>query len=128
MLSVSPIYGGLLALLTLWLAMRVSLVRREKKVSVGDAGDPVLLKAIRVHANSIEYIPVGILLLVLLEAQGTLPWQIHLLGGAFLLGRLMHAYGLGVTPQVIFARAGGTFLSHVTIALMAIANIALAIL
>jgi uncharacterized membrane protein YecN with MAPEG domain len=125
MAPISPFYGGLLALLTVYLSFRVSVARRTAKVSIGDAGDKDLVKAIRVHSNSVEYIPLGIVLLVLLELQETLPWQMHLAGGALVLGRVLHAYGLGSNPQVVPARLMGMYLTHGAIALMAIGNIAL---
>ena len=128
MSPISPFYGGLLAILTVYLSFRVTFARRKAKVSIGDADDKYLIKAIRVHANSIEYIPLGIVLLVLLELQETLPWQMHLAGGALLFGRMLHAYGLGSTPQVVRARVWGMYLTHATVTSMAVWNIVLAFL
>ncbi len=120
---VSPVYGGLLALLTIFLSVRVSLARREHKVSVGDGGNPALIKAIRVHANAVEYIPLGIVLLILLELQSGDRWLVHLAGGALLLGRVLHAYGLGRTPQMVPARVYGAYLTLFAITGAALANI-----
>ncbi len=120
---ISPLYVGLLALLSVGLGLRVSRVRMKCKVSVGDAGNPEMIKAIRVHANSIEYIPLGVVLLVLMELQGAHTWQIHLAGAGFLLARLMHAYGFGRTPQLTAARFWGMILNYGIIALMAVLNI-----
>ncbi|MEE9389031.1 MAG: MAPEG family protein [Paracoccaceae bacterium] len=120
---VSPIYGGLLALLTIYLSVRVSLARREHKISVGDGDNPALIKAIRTHANSIEYIPLGIILLILLELQNGEPWLVHLSGLALLFGRVLHAYGLGRQPQFIPGRVYGAYLTLFAITGAALANI-----
>ena len=44
--------------------------------------------------NATEYIPITMLLLVMAEVNGTPLWIIHLLGITFVIGRLMHAYGI----------------------------------
>lgn len=123
MITISPIYAGLLALLTIYLSVRVSLVRRAEKISVGVGESAILFKATRVHANSIEYIPIGILLFVLLELQGAPSFLVHLSGAALLIGRVLHAYGLGSQPQVVSARVYGAYTTLITIVASAIANI-----
>ncbi len=124
---VSPVYGGLLALLTIFLSVRVSLLRHRMKITVGDGDDRTLFKAIRVHANSIEYIPLGIVLLILLELQNADRWLVHLAGVTLLLGRVLHAYGLGRQPQFIPGRILGAYLTLSMITGAAIANIYYAI-
>ena len=128
MLAISPIYAGLLALLIIWLSVRVSIVRRQKKVSTGDGGEKALFKAIRVHSNSIENIPVAIILLVLLELQGAPGWAVHFAGAPFLVARLLHDYGLGRERQFVAGRVYGAYLTIFTITGMGGANIAYAVL
>ena len=70
MITISPIYAGLIALLFLVLSYRVTLGRRTHKVSVGDGGHKALVKRIRVQANCAEYAPIGIILLAMAELQG----------------------------------------------------------
>ncbi len=120
---VSPIYGGLLALLTIFLSVRVSLARRKLKISVGDGDNPEMVKAIRTHANSIEYIPLGIVLLILLELQSGDRWLVHAAGLTLLIGRVMHAYGLGRQPQFVPGRVYGAYLTLFAITGAALANI-----
>ena len=102
------------------------MVHRKHGVSLGEGEQRELIKAIRVHANSIEYIPIGIVLLALLELQGAPGWLLHLGGLMLLGGRLLHAYGLGSTPQIVPARLNGMYLTLGMIALMALTNIAYA--
>lgn len=90
----SSVYAAFLALLIVWLSLRVIKVRRAKKVGLGDGGDPDLQAAIRAQGNAAEYIPVSLILLVLLELNGANAALIHSAGIALLTGRLLHARGL----------------------------------
>ena len=51
---VTPFYAGLLALVFFVLSMRVVAVRG--RVSLGDGGDPVVLRRMRGQANFAEYV------------------------------------------------------------------------
>ena len=93
-IQISSIYIALLALLMLALAVLVVKKRIRFKVIFGDEGQESLLLAIRAHANAVEYIPIGLLLLICLENTWHLPWLTHLMGSALLLGRVLHAIGL----------------------------------
>jgi len=93
-IQISSIYIALLALLMLALAVLVVKKRIHFKVIFGDEGQEPLLLAIRAHANAVEYIPIGLLLLICLENTWHLPWLTHLMGSALLLGRVLHAIGL----------------------------------
>ena len=68
--------------------------RWRTKVALGDGDDLPLQRAIRAHANFVEYTPLFLLLTVLAEYQGLAFYAVHILGGAFLVGRILHAYSL----------------------------------
>lgn len=123
MLTISPVYAGLIALLFLYLSFRVVGGRREHKISIGDGDNKDMVKRMRVQANCAEYAPIGLILLGMAEMQGTLPYIIHALGLALLAGRLMHAYGLGSNPQVVPIRIWGMYLTIGMIAISAVINI-----
>ncbi len=123
MLTVSPLYAGLLALLFIGLSFRVVAARRQQKVSVGDGGDKLVLKRMRAQANCAEYAPLGLLLLAMAELQGMPGWLVHVFGTMLLAGRLLHAYGFGATPQVVKARVWGMYLTVAMLVGMALANI-----
>lgn len=91
---ISSLYGGLLAGLMVWLSVRVIALRRANKVRLGDGGEPELQIAIRAHGNATETIPIGIILLILLEFSGAYPALIHAGGTALLAGRVLHARGM----------------------------------
>ena len=69
-LTATPLYAGLLALLFVALSARVIVQRRRAHVSVGDGNDQSLRQKMRVHANFAEYTPIGLVLLGLTELQG----------------------------------------------------------
>ncbi|WP_299848372.1 MAPEG family protein [uncultured Roseovarius sp.] len=122
-LTITPLYGGLIGLLLVFLSVRVIFRRRSAKVSVGDGADKDLQKRVRVQANCAEYAPIGLILLAMAELQGAPGWVAHFLGLMLLTGRVVHAYGLGVTPQVIPMRKLGMALTFLMLILTALANI-----
>ncbi|NOD61902.1 MULTISPECIES: MAPEG family protein [unclassified Ruegeria] len=127
MLSITPIYAALIAVLYVTLSVKVILQRRSDKISVGDGGSKMMIKAIRTHSNCAEYAPIGLLLIAMVELQGAGGWLVHLLGLTLLAGRLLHAYGFGRTPQIIILRQIGMGLTFTSILIAAIANLVLAL-
>jgi uncharacterized membrane protein YecN with MAPEG domain len=90
----AALHALLLAGLSLWIVQR----RHAAQVGLGDGGDKVLSRRIRVQANFVEYVPLALLLLALLELSGLQAYAVWLLGGVLLLARLLHAFGLGRRP------------------------------
>ena len=128
MLSVTPLYAGLLTVLLMVLSFRVVKARRAARVSLGVGGDPALERAVRAHGNFVEYVPLGLLLILLAELNGAGPWLLHLLGLMLLVGRLLHAWGLGRTGGVSFGRYWGTLLTWLMILLSGLLNLVLLVL
>ena len=118
--SVTPFYAALLALLFFALSVRTLRVRRGLQIAVGDAGNVQMLRAMRVHSNFAEYVPISLLLIYMFEATGGWSLMVHLLGLSLLVGRLLHAYGVSRTPEDYRFRIAGmslTFLALVAPAL-----------
>jgi uncharacterized protein len=76
----TALYALPLALLGLVLWFRVSMMRADLKVSIGDAGDPVLHERIRQHGNFIEWVPWVLLLMALAEGNGAGALWLHAAG------------------------------------------------
>ncbi len=122
MLPITGIYTALLALLMLWLAMQVVGLRRKYQVGIGHGGQEELARAIRVHANFIEYVPMSLLLLGMAELNHALPViGLYAAGGLLLLGRLMHASGLQRDAGKTIGRFYGTLLTWMVIILLSAA-------
>ncbi|MGZ8311130.1 MAG: MAPEG family protein [Allosphingosinicella sp.] len=93
-LPITLTIAGAAALLLIWLAARVSRLRRAFKVSVGDGGNEALLRRIRAHANYCENMPIFLILLGLIELAGGDRRILWGAGIAFVLARILHAFGM----------------------------------
>lgn len=88
------LYAALLALLFVALSIRTLRMRRRLRIAVGDKGDEAMLRAMRVHANFAEYVPLSLLLFYFAEQSGARPVMVHAFGLCLLTGRLLHAWGV----------------------------------
>lgn len=118
-LPVTSLYTAIAALLLVGLAVRTAMMRRRLRVGVGDGDQPELARAIRVHSNAAEHIPIGMLLLALLELQGAYPIGLHGLALVFLVGRVLHARGLSRSPGPTMQRVWGISLNWLALIGMA---------
>ena len=91
---ITALYASLSALLIVGLSVSVIKLRRKNRIIVGDGGNEELQLAIRTHANAVEYIPIALLLLLMLELNGAPNILIHLLGATLLIGRIIHSIGV----------------------------------
>jgi uncharacterized membrane protein YecN with MAPEG domain len=118
---VAGFYVALGALLILVLAARVMWLRNTRRVGLGSGGDADLGRAIRVHANAVEYLPIALLLLVLLALEQTPSGLLHLFGALLIVGRILHAIGLSSASGRSFGRMAGIGLTVlVTLAMAAL--------
>lgn len=74
--------------------MRVGSRRGKLGVSIGDAGDPALTLNNRRHLNWVEHVPIAIILIGIIEANGAPKLMIHVLGGLLVIARIIHPIGL----------------------------------
>ncbi|HKC50750.1 MAG TPA: MAPEG family protein [Myxococcota bacterium] len=108
---ITALWTGLLGILMLVLAMRVVRTRISEKVVFGDGGNAIMLQHIRVHANFTEYVPMGLVLLLVLELNGTGATSLNVLGGSLFAARLLHAFGLSTSTGTTPGRFAGTVLT-----------------
>jgi len=110
--------AGLLGLLAVVLTVNVSRVRGQKKINLGDGGDPEMLAAIRAHANFVEFVPLC-LLLIYMASDFYGFWTTAVLSIVLLVARALHAGGmLGVVPQGRFLGTTGTTLVLAVVAVL----------
>jgi uncharacterized protein len=114
-MKILPLYAGLLAILFFILSARTGNLRRTLKIAVGDAGNIKLLRAMRVHANFAEYVPICLVLVLMVEGQGASAWVVHTLGASLLVGRIVHAYGVSQVRENLLFRVVGMVLTINTI-------------
>lgn len=121
--TVTPIYLGLIMLLTLPLVYRVVKIRQQ-----GDALDPDELNhRMRVHANLIEYAPLVLLMLASLELMGLEDLYLHILGALFVAARVGHAIGYGSTTGFSYGRFVGTLVTWIIMAVGGVLLIVMAV-
>jgi uncharacterized membrane protein YecN with MAPEG domain len=116
--NIAP-YAAVLALFYVYLSARTIGFRRKAKVSVGDGGDDRLLRAIRVHANFAEYVPITLILIAFIEAQAGPASLVHGLGALLIAARWAHAYGLSTKQAPGKYRVGGMAGTFTTILISA---------
>ncbi len=121
---VTALYAGLLALLLLALAGRVSLLRSKLNVGLGHGNDPALSRAIRVHGNAVEWILPMLALFLVAEIDGASRPFLHVCGVVFLISRFGHAVALARTSKSSTGRFWGTGGSWVVIVLLAFWDLA----
>lgn len=117
---VSPFYAALLALLFVLLSVRTVRLRRQLRIGIGDGGNPQMLRAMRVHGNFAEHVPLSLLLIFMLELQGVHFAIIHLLGICLLLGRLAHAGGVSKDSEDYRYRVFGMLMTFAVLVLSAV--------
>jgi uncharacterized membrane protein YecN with MAPEG domain len=93
-LPITLTIAGAASILLIWLAARVSRLRRRFKISLGDGGNEAMLRRIRAHANYAENMPIVLILLGLLELAGGDKRILWAAGIAFILARILHAFGM----------------------------------
>src|SRR5690348_6455500 len=95
-LEMAAIYAGVNILILLVLSVLVVSGRRRHKIRLGDAGNEDFARAVRAHGNAAEYIPAGLvgLLMIALMDPATPLWLLHASGLSLTAGRILHAIGL----------------------------------
>lgn len=114
-MSILPLYAALLTLLFVALSIRTLRLRRRLKIGLGDAGNDRMLRAMRVHSNFAEYVPLALLLVCLVEGQGAHPLLVHGLGLCLLIGRLSHAFGVSQADENYRYRVAGMAMTFTTL-------------
>jgi uncharacterized membrane protein YecN with MAPEG domain len=114
-MRILPLYASLLALLFVALSIRTLRLRRSLRIAIGDSGNTAMLRAMRVHSNFAEYVPLSLVLIFIAESQAAHPYFIHALGLALLIGRVSHAYGVSQSKENYAFRVFGMAMTLTTI-------------
>ena len=123
---ISATYAALCGLLLLALAALVVRARWKYRTGLGVGTEPGMERAVRVHANFVEYVPLALLLLLLAELNGLQAPLLHACGITLLASRSLHAHGLGATSGRSFGRfwgTAGTWLVILTLSLALLAAV-----
>jgi uncharacterized membrane protein YecN with MAPEG domain len=122
-LPITALYTGLLSILFIVLSVVVVSLRVKHRVTIGTGNVPALERAIRIHANFAEYVPLALLLLMLCEINQGAPHMLHSYGVALVFARLSHILGLSMTSRPNPGRFIGATLTWLIILGLATINI-----
>jgi uncharacterized protein len=117
---VTSLYAALLAIVCIVLSAPVGLMRGKKQIALGDSGDPEMIVTIRRHANFIEYVPLALILMALVELNGGSKTWVHALGAVLVVARIVHPFGLDTKNLNKWQRIAGTAVTLLVIAAAAI--------
>ena len=123
-MSIVPFYAALLAVLYIFLSVRVIRMRVRDRIALGDGNNQRVQRAIRVHGNFSEYVPLALLLLAFVELQQFSPILVHALCLTLIAGRVVHAYGVSQEKEDYKLRVAGMVLTFTTIALSSLRLVA----
>jgi len=114
-MQVLPVYASVLALLFVALSVRTLRLRHSLRIAIGDAGNERMLRAMRVHSNIAEYVPLCLILVYLVEARGAHALLVHGLCLCLLLGRASHAFGVSQAKENFRFRVAGMAMTFTTL-------------
>ena len=122
---ITLILASLHVLLLLILVATIVRRRISLKIGIGTGGDEFLSRSIRVQGNFVEYVPIALLMLLLLELSGLAAVWLWGFGGALLMARILHAYGLSGSAGTSPGRALGALLTFAVILAMAVTGLSI---
>ena len=114
-LPVTSLLAGAAALFLVLLSFPVANHRRKTKLSTGDGGDEAFNRKVRAQANFIEYTPLAIVAIGLLEMNGFPQIWVCVFAATLAAARVLHAIGL--IWNVIIGRMLGAILTFATLLL-----------
>lgn len=120
---VTTIAASVLGLWLFLLSIRVIGARRNN--SEDDASKLTFERRDRAQGNLIEYAPMALILLFLLEAQNAPLWLTALSAFLLVVGRLLHGYAFSFTSNWPFGRMFGTLGTFLALILLSVSNLVL---
>lgn len=93
-LPITSIFGASFAIALVALSFLVSLRRMKVGDMIGDSTDDLLRSRIRAQGNFTEYVPLGVVMLGLVEAQFAPGGVVVAVGTMLAFGRGLHAIGM----------------------------------
>jgi uncharacterized membrane protein YecN with MAPEG domain len=115
------LYLPVFALFFVFLSLNVIRTRRREKIGLGAGGNRAVERAMRVHANFAEYVPLTLILLLVLELYGASGLLLNLLLLTLLVGRGVHAWGVSREPETFVFRVTGMVMTFSVIILASLA-------
>ena len=113
---VVALYACIMAFMFLVLSYRVIFLRYKRKIPVGDGGDKEMMTLIQARSNIVDYVPLALLMMLILEILGTKALFLHGFGLSIIVSRLLQGWGLSVSSGGSWGRISGAILMHIALA------------
>jgi len=91
------------------LSINAAFTRRKSGLAVGEGDNETLLRAVRAHGNFVEYTPMFLISLFLIDHVSKNCEYILVIGSGFVLGRISHATSMFLKKGIL--RITGMFLT-----------------
>lgn len=114
-MMIAGLYAGLSALLYVYLSARIVRLRYKYKTPFGEGTEVELARAVRVHGNFIEYVPLALVLILMLDYMQFPTLLVHFLGVTLLAGRIAHAVGISRERGINALRGIGMVLTFLVL-------------
>ncbi len=115
---ISAILTGILAGMLVMLSAPVSFRRIATKTSTGPGTDALLARLIRTQGNFVEYAPLGLFAIFMVEIGGAGRNTVCILSALLLAGRVIHA--VAMMANVTIGRSIGMILTYASIVTSAV--------
>jgi uncharacterized membrane protein YecN with MAPEG domain len=113
LVSITSLYAAILAIILVVLSFHVIRNRQKNEVDLGDGGNDTMMRAIRAQGNFVEYIPIALFLMFLLEINKESTTIFHVMGITLVVGRLLHPFS--IIKGALWARVVSTLSTFITI-------------
>ncbi len=122
-LPITALYAALLMIIVGYLGYKIGSLRGSTGISIFHGDNMEVATAMRRHGNFTENVPMALILMGLVEANGGNVVFLHVIGIALVLARIAHPIGLhheSISHPLRLVGAGGTFLSMIVLAGMSL--------
>jgi len=124
-LPITALFAGVLAIFALVLSARAGSYRGKTGISIlfGEPQNMELAERVRAHQNFLEYVPMIVILMGVIELNGGSGTFLHSVGVLLIISRIAHAVGLKHDNMAHIGRligAGGTALITLVAAIYAL--------
>jgi uncharacterized protein len=124
--KISMLYAGILGLMYMALSVEVIRHRWKERKGLGHDPDPHsgLFKAIRIHGNFQEYVPLLLLMMLMDEMSGRDTWILHFVGASTITARTLHFIGIKKSHLTSAQRSLGVLMTLISLLVMSVLLIA----
>ena len=120
MMLLTPLFAAILGLMYIYLSLQVVKIRFSHRISMGVGENRGLEKAVRIHANFAEYVPMTLILLWFVETMLMSQGIVLVAGTLLIIARVMHVIGMAKPREWLILRQLGVVISLSIIGFLAV--------